>query len=66
MIKVSEQTHPEGGFEQWFRYEGKSARVWTPLKWEEMTDSERTFYEDQLTEWFRVACHTDKGRMKGD
>lgn len=66
MIRVSERSHSEGGYEQWYEFEGKRGRFLTKEKWDEMTDNDRDFYESQMAEWFRVACHSDKGRIKGD
>ena len=66
MIRVSERTHKKGGYEQRYECDGKRGRFWTYEKWDEMTDNDRDYYESQMAEWFRVACHTDKGRIKGD
>lgn len=65
MIKVSERTYLDG-YEVTFENEGKRMRMLNDRPWSELSDRERDFYEAQLAEWFRVACHSDKGRIKDD
>ena len=65
MIKVSERPYLDG-YEQTFEADGRRMRMLSSVPWSDLSERERDFYESQAVEWFRVACHTDKGRMKGE
>lgn len=58
------ETEYEEGYAQWYESQGKTVRIFTNKKWDELDLRMRDYYTERAEEFFRVHLHTDLGRIK--